>query len=114
MSSPSTFKGSATAGLTASLLYASLSCSLPSGLSRRERQLAGYTKTLRKTVPEHLRLSVGPVPGSELAGYTKTFPEHLRLSVGPVPAGARLASYVRANSIVPPAGTGPAESEISC
>ncbi len=31
-----------TAGLTASLLYTWLSCSLPSGLSRRERQLAGY------------------------------------------------------------------------
>ncbi len=58
-------------GLWPSLLYTSLSCSLPSGLSRRERQLAGYTRTLRNT-----------------------FPEHLRLSVGPVPAGARLASYV--------------------
>ncbi len=35
---------------------------LPSGLSRRERQLAGYTRTLGNTFPEHLRLSVGPVP----------------------------------------------------
>ncbi len=42
---------------------------LPSGLSRRERQLAGYTRTLRNTFPEHSWLSVGPVPaGARLAG----------------------------------------------
>ncbi len=64
---------------------------LPSGLSRRERQLAGYTRTLRNT-----------------------FPEHSWLSVGPVPAGVRLAGQVRANSIDAPAGAGPTESEISC
>ncbi len=52
------------------MLYTSLSCSLPSGLSRRERQLAGYTRTLRNTFPEHLRLSVGHVPaGARFAGY---------------------------------------------
>ncbi len=58
-------------GWQPSFLYTSLSRSLPSGLSRREQQLAGYTRTLRNT-----------------------FPEQLWLSVGPVPAGARLASYV--------------------
>ncbi len=69
-----------TAGLTASLFYTSLCCSLPSGLSRRERQLAGYTRMLQNA-----------------------FPEQLRLSVGPVPAGARLAGYARANqSLLPP------------
>ncbi len=42
---------------------------LPSGLSRRERQLAGYTGMLQNAFPEHLRLSVGPVPaGARLAG----------------------------------------------
>ncbi len=42
---------------------------LPSGLSRRERQLAGYIRTLRNTFPEHSWLSVGPVPaGARLAG----------------------------------------------
>ncbi len=42
---------------------------LPSGLSRRERQLAGYTRTLGNTFPEHSWLSVGPVPaGARLAG----------------------------------------------
>ncbi len=70
--------------------YTSLSCSLPSGLPRRERQLAGYTTKLRNA-----------------------FLQLLPLSVGPAPAGARLESYVRANSIVAPAGTGPTESEIS-
>ncbi len=82
----------------------------------------GYTRTLRNTFPEHLRLSVGPVPAGATTGglhqdaaehlpgaftalrracpggsdnwrgYTRTlrntFPEYLRLSVGPVPAGA--------------------------
>ncbi len=69
---------------------------LPSGLSRRERQLVGYIRTLRNTFPEHSWLSVGPVPaGARLVGYIRTlrntFPEHSWLSVGPVPAGARLA-----------------------
>ncbi len=54
-------------GRETSLLYTFLSCSLPSGLSRRERQLAGYARTLPNTFPEDLRLSVGPVPaGSRL------------------------------------------------
>ncbi len=60
------------------MLYTSLSCSLPSGLSRRERQLAGYTRTLPNTFPVHLRLSVGPVPaGATTGGLHQDATEHL-------------------------------------